>query len=180
MSTGAFSQPVSLEIQVSWSSNSRSVVPLYASQLQAHWDPTGPTCRTASLDHRSHLHPRIRNLLVHLDFQQKTLSPRMLWNPRHQSDLLHGDSAGMLSDLPTLCLQLESFSSRNMWGPEVLGLIHRSLQPVDGCRYSSITIARFVGASDADREEDRSKRPIFYGNSVRLTSHSRVLPLQST
>ena len=72
----------------------------------------------------------------------------------------------MLSDMPTSCLQLESVYSRNMRRPEIFVLVHWSLQLADGRRYRNFTIACSVGASDADREEDRFEHSFLNGYSV--------------
>lgn len=58
-------------------------VPPYASVLQTYYISTGSPRRRNSLDHGSNFHPCIRNILVHLDLQQKTVSPRMLRVSRH-------------------------------------------------------------------------------------------------
>ena len=119
--------------------------------IQSQWYSCPPrTCRTTSLDHCSHLHTRIRHLLVHLDLLHKTFSDRMLCDSHHQPRLLRSNSFGMLFDMPTFRLQLGSVHSRNMWRREVLGSIHCSVQPVDGHRNRLVTFTRFVGASDAD------------------------------
>lgn len=142
---------------------------LSASQLGADQTFTGSTCRTTSLDHCSHLHTRIRHLLVHLDLLHKTFSDRMLCDSHHQPRLLRSNSVGMLFDMSTFRLQLESVHSRNMWRPEVLGSVHWSVQPVDGHRDRLVTFTRFVGASDADWKEARFERHILHGHSVRVT-----------
>ena len=150
---------------------------LYASKLQAYDMSTGPTGWRASLDYGRDFYSCIRNLLVHLDLQQKTFSPGMLRSSHHQLPILHINSAGMLSDMPTYSLQLELFYSRNMWRPEVLVSIYWGLQLVDGRYYRSFTIASPMGPSDADREEDRFERLILHGYSVWLTSNPNHSPL---
>lgn len=92
----------------------------------------------------------------------------MLWDARHQLDLFHSDSTGMLSDMPTFCLHLGPIYPWDLWRPEVFGSIHWSVQLLDGHRNCRITIARSMGASNADGKESRSQRHIFYGYNVRI------------
>ena len=139
---------------------------------------TGSNYWRASLDIGRDFYPCIRNLLVHLDLQQKTFSPRMLRNSHHQLPILHLNSAGMLSDMSTFRLQLESFYSWNMRRPEVLVHVHWGLQLVDGRYYCSFTIACSVGPSDVDRKEDRSEHPILHGHSVWMTPDPYHSPLR--
>ena len=140
---------------------------------------TGSTYWRASLDYGRDFYPCIRNLLVHLDLQQKTFSPRMLRSSHHQLPILHLNSAGMLSDMPTFSFQLESLYSRNMRRPEVLVPIHCGLQLVDGRYYRSFTIAYSVGPSDVDWKEVRSEYPILHGHSVWMTPDPYNSPLRA-
>ena len=107
------------------------------------------------------------------------VSHRVLRSSNHQSDILHDNSAGMLSDMPTFYLLLESFYSRDMWRSEDLISVYWSLQLIAGCRYRSFTIARSVGTSDGDGKEGRFKRPVLYGYSVRVVFHSQLFSAQS-
>ena len=141
---------------------------------------TGSTYWRASLDHGRDIYSCIRNLLVHLDLQQKTFSPRMLRSPHNQLPLLHRNSTGILSHMSTFSLQLESFHSRDMWRPEVLVPIHWGLQLFDGRYYRSFTVARFMGPSDADRKENRFEYPVLHGYSVWMTPNPNHISLQST
>lgn len=93
----------------------------------------------------------------------------MLWTSRHQLGILDGNCAGVLSNMPTICLQLGSVDSRNMRRPEIPGSVHRSLQLVNGHRNRHVTNARFMGASNADWKESRFDRHVFDGYSVRKT-----------
>ena len=129
----------------------------------------GSTCWRASLDYGRDFYPCIRNLLIHLDLQQKTFSPRMLRSSHDQLPILHRHSTGILSDMPTFSLQLESFYSRKMRRPEVLVPIRWGLQLFDGRYYRGFTIACTMGPSDADAKEDRSEHLIFHGRSVWMT-----------
>ena len=139
---------------------------------------TGPTDWRASLDYGRDFYTCICNLLVHLDLQHTTFSPRMLRSTHYQLPILHRNSADILSDMPTFGLQLESFYSRNMRRPEVSVLVHWGLQPVDGRYYRSFTIACSMGTSDADREENGSERPIHHGHSVWMTPGPNPSPLR--
>ena len=151
---------------------------LYASRLQAHDISIGSTNWRASLDYRRDFYTCICNLFVHLDLQHKTFSPRMLRSTHYQLSILHGNSADMLSDMPTFGLQLESFYLRNMRRPEVFVHFHWDLQPINGCYYRSFTIACPMGTSDADTEKDGSERPIYHGHSVWLTLDPNHSPLR--
>ena len=102
----------------------------------------------------------------------------MLWSTHYQLPILHGNSAGILSDMPTFGLQLESFCSRNMRRPEVFLHFRCGLQSIDGCYYRSFAIAYSMGTSDGDREKDRSMRPIHHGHSVWLTPDPNHSPLR--
>lgn len=96
----------------------------------------------------------------------------MLWRSRYQFGLLHSDRAGMRSDLPTFRLQLGSIYAWNVRRPEVLGSIHWSLQLVDGHHNRCVTVARFMGASNADGKKVGSERIVLYGNDVRTALFS--------
>ena len=141
---------------------------------------TGSTYWRASLDHGRDFYPCIRNLLVHLDLQQKTFSPRMLRSSHDQLPLLHHISIGILSHMSTFSLQLESFYSRDMRRPEVLVPIRWGLQLFDGRYYRSFTVACSMGPSDADRKEDRFEYPVLHGYNVWMTPNLNHISLQST
>ena len=129
----------------------------------------GSTSGTTSLGRRRNLYPCIRHILVHSNLLHSALSYGMLWTSHHQLGLLHSNSAGVLSDMPTIRLQLGSVDPRNMRRPEVPGPVPRSLQLVNGHRNRHVTNARLMGASNADWEESRFDRHVFYGYSVRKT-----------
>ena len=162
-----------------WSWSIRCVVFLYASEFQAYDMSTGRIGWRAFLVCGRDFYPCIRNLLVHLDLQQKTFSPRMLRSSHHQLPILHSSSAGILSDMPTFSLQLESFHSRNMRRPEVRVPIYWGLQLNNGHYYRSFTIASPMGPSDADRKEDRFECPILHGYSVWMTPYPNHPPLRA-
>ncbi len=129
----------------------------------------GSTSWTTSLDRRRNLYPCIRHILVHSNLLHSAFSYGMLWTSRHQLGILDGNCAGVLSDMPTIRLQLGSVDSRNMRRPEVPGSIHRSLQLVNGHRNRHVTNARLMGSSNADWKEGRFDRHVFDGYSVRKT-----------
>ena len=151
---------------------------LYASRLQAHGIATASTDWRASLDYLRDFNTCICNLLVHVDLQHKTFSPRMPWSTHYQLPIFRGNGAGMLSDMPTFGLQLESFYSRNMWRPEIFIHFYWGLQSIDGYYYRSFTIACSMGTSDGDREKGGFMRPIHHGHSVWLTSDPNHSPFR--
>lgn len=125
--------------------------------------------RATSLDHRRDTDSRISPLLVQSNFLHEVLSHRVLWDSLHQFGLLHSNSAGMLSNMPTLRFQLGPVHTRVLWRPKVSRSIHWSLQFIDGHHNRRITNARLMGASNADRNEDCFERTVFNGYSVRAT-----------
>ena len=70
------------------------------SQCRTHPVHSGFAGRTASLDRRGDSNPRLGHLSVYLHFLYQSFSSGMLWSTHHQSGLLHGDGAGMLSHMP--------------------------------------------------------------------------------
>lgn len=79
---------------------------MYALQLRAHQKHTGSARRGTYLGHRRDFDPRVRHPVVHPNISHNTSSSRWLRGSDRQLGLLHRDSIGMLSDMPTFGLQL--------------------------------------------------------------------------